>query len=354
MQKNIFFAKQGILFRFIGIVFQALLSPVSLFISFILTTIIMGFCEIEFTLLFKIIFAILNVIWIIRNSLVVVSENRIVLRTWIGSKQIIELDNITDLKIISYKELRRVIFNTTSLNPLIANCMAFYIPAGNFITFKNKFGRDVVIGIWNYKKLYEFLNNGLQSIPDNVADFSEKEISKNTKYNKSVKFDRKALYKFFLKMPLNMHIETFFKNFFKTIIYPLFIALFSVWLLSMADVSINKFIGVVLFFIVSIIQYYLTIRVVVDINSKVIKLNMFLSNEKNVIKYDNLFNLDCVHSADLSELLKTNKYDFYILTPYNPNSNDIVKFELSNSTIVALSVNKPQKLYELLRDLENR
>ena len=53
-------------------------------------------------------------------------------------------------------------------------------------------------------------------------------------------------------------------------------------------------------------------------------------------------------------MIKNNKFRFCIATPYYPNGSDnIIKFELNNN-IVVLSVNKPQKLYDLLRDSENQ
>ena len=101
MKKSVFLAKQGFSFKLISILIQNLIiSPLLFIISFILTAIIIGFNNIETTLLLKIIFIILNIIWAIRNSLVVLVDNKIVVRNWIGTKQIIEIDNITDLRII--------------------------------------------------------------------------------------------------------------------------------------------------------------------------------------------------------------------------------------------------------------
>ena len=349
MKKSVFLAKQGFSFKLISILIQNLIiSPLLFIISFILTAIIIGFNNIETTLLLKIIFIILNIIWAIRNSLVVLVDNKIVVRNWIGTKQIIEIDNITDLRIISYKELRHIIFNTTSLNPLISNCAAFFIPAGKFITFKNRFGRDVVVGVWNYKKMYEIINNGLLS--DSVNEF----VCLKQENNTNIKINSESLYTFYLKMPLNMHIETFFRNFYKTILFPLFISLISMWLFSLSNVSVNKFICIALFFLASFYECYRVIRVVVNTELKIVKLNLFSTNNKNVIKYGTLYNLECTNSIKASEMLKNNKFRFCIATPYYPNGSDnIIKFELNNN-IVVLSVNKPQKLYDLLRDSENQ
>ena len=89
MKKSVFLAKQGFSFKLISILIQNLIiSPLLFIISFILTAIIIGFNNIETTLLLKIIFIILNIIWAIRNSLVVLVDNKIVVRNWIGTKQI--------------------------------------------------------------------------------------------------------------------------------------------------------------------------------------------------------------------------------------------------------------------------
>lgn len=97
---------------------------------------------------------------------------------FIGKRKTIELDGISSLKIIDYKELRNIVFSHSGNNPLISNSFAFLLPIGKFIMFKNKFGRDVIIGVWNYKRLYEFLicNN---------SDSTVSEIEESNNYKKS-------------------------------------------------------------------------------------------------------------------------------------------------------------------------
>ena len=109
MKNNIFIAKQGLLLKLISILFQNLLIlPVSLLLSFIISSVLLSYVSIASLTVFKLIFIILNIAWIIRNSLVKVQNDAITVRTIIGTKQTIEFDNISDLKQISFKELRNI------------------------------------------------------------------------------------------------------------------------------------------------------------------------------------------------------------------------------------------------------
>lgn len=347
MKRKIFLSKQGLLFKLISIFFQNLIiSPVLFFISFIITAIMLRFYNIESTLILKIVFLLLNIIWIIRNSFLLLYDDKIIVRTWIGTKQIIEIDNLTSLKIIDYRELRNIILNTRKLNPLISNCAAFFIPMGNFITFKNKFGRDVVIGVWNYKKLYNLLiENALQN--SNIEKDSVEKTDK-TGYGDARAYSSQSL-RCCVKMPLYSHIIFYFRHFGETIILPAFIVLVLKWLMNVNDMVLDNYIFIILFAILSIFNYYNVIKVVVNPNLNTIRLHLFYNNNKNVIKYENLFNLNYVDSIETLNSLENDQSKFLICTPYYKNNlADLITFDLENNVRVILSVNKSREVYQLL------
>ncbi len=72
--KKLMIAKQGFFFRLMSASLQMItFSPVSFLISFVFTTVISSVVNIEnVLLLFKIIFLLCEILWIIRNSIVIV------------------------------------------------------------------------------------------------------------------------------------------------------------------------------------------------------------------------------------------------------------------------------------------
>lgn len=341
-----FLAKQGLLFKFISIIFQNLIiSPVLVFISFIVTVVIVNFYSVEYTLILKIIFLLSNIFLIIRSSLLLLYNDKIIIRTWTGAKQVIEIDNISSLKIIDYRETRNIIFNTRKLNPLIANCMVFFIPMGKFITFKNKFGRDVVIGVWNCNKLYNLLNGNI--LNSNIENAS---VEKNNKidYDDTRKYGRQSL-RCYVKMPLFSHIIFYFKHFSETIIVPGFIVLFLKWLMNANDIVSDNYIFIIIFAILSIFNYYNVIKVIVNPNLNTIRLHLFYNNNKNVIKYENLFDLKYVDSIETLNSLENDKSKFLICTPYCKNNiSNLITFQLNNDIRVVLSLSKSHDIYQIL------
>ncbi len=346
MEKQLLLSKQGIFFRTISLVLQLIVTiPLFLLLSFIASCVIIEITDSEnVVLIFKIVLILFNLLWLVRNSIVTIYSDRIILRDCIGAKKIIETENITDLRIISYKELRHMIFKTSSLNPLISNCAAFFIPMGKFITFKNKFNRDVVIGVWNYKKLYDILCKAELSDTEKAPVITKEKAVKTTYITNNTQLVC------FLKMPLKMHILTFFKNFYETLLLPAIISSFFMWRFNTGNIYANRYIGIAIFLIISAFRYYKVLRVVVNTDLKVIKLNLFLSNNKNVIKYENLYDLSYAKPNENLELLKMANSDSCIVTPYNENNiSQVITFKLKNDISVALSVNKPQELYELIK-----
>ncbi len=165
--------------RIVSSLLQILIfSPISLLLSFIVSSVILEFFYMNTLSVFKAVFIFINLLWLLRNSFVRVTNDKVLLYDLIGKRKTIELDCISSLKIIDYKELRNIVFSHSGNNPLISNSFAFLLPIGKFIMFKNKFGRDVIIGVWNYKRLYKFLicNNSDTTVP---------EIEESNNYKKS-------------------------------------------------------------------------------------------------------------------------------------------------------------------------
>lgn len=364
--KKVMIAKQGFFFRLMSASLQMItFSPVSFLISFVFTTVISSVANIEnVLLLFKIVFLLCEILWIIRNSIVKIYDDKVVMRDSIGAKKIVKIENISELRIITYKELRTMMFNASSTDPLTTNAFSFIIPAGDFVTFKNKFGRDVVIGVWSYKKLYQILNEHINvpvredienenlNASDTPSDNKKQDLKPNSeKLYVSNRNNGSGVYNMFVKIPFSQYIKMFFKHFYATLLLPAFYSLFFGWQSENAEIGIPRFVWVILFIISSAVAYYRIIRVRVDTEKAVIRLNLFYNNDKNVIKYNGLSNLGYVNDIAEIEQLKTDKSKFAIVTPYCENHIDkIVRFDLKNNITVAISVSDPETLYEVLNE----
>lgn len=342
--KTIFLSKQGYLFRIISSLLQILIfSPISLILSYVVSSIVLEFFNTDTLIVFKTVFIVINLLWLLRNSFIKLSDNKVFSYDFIGKRKIIELDEINSLKIIDYKDLRKIVFSHSGNNPLISNASAFLLPIGKFIMFKNKFGRDVVIGVWNYKKLYKNL------LIYNNSDLVSSEIGQSNycQNNKNNFLDKK--YNFIVKMPIKNHIITYFKHFPETVVRPLIFLLFIFFSFNRIGVKINPFILLGLYFINSLITYFLIVRIVVDTKNDTLRLKLFNDNNMNIVKIDNLSNLEYVNSAN--ELVADEKdFQSMICTPYYKKSSDnLIAFENSKNIYVVLSVNKPDELYNLLK-----
>lgn len=364
--KKLMMAKKGPLVRLVSLVMQIFVICPLLFLVLIIPTFAIADAanlEDKF-LVFKIVFLLCNILYIIRNNIVEVYDNKIIMRLFLWDKKIVEFENISDLRIITYKELRTMIFNASSTDPLITNAFSFVIPMGNFVTFKNKFGRDVVIGVWSYKKLYQILNEHINvpiredienenlNASDTPSDNKKQDLKPNSeKLYVSNRNNGSGVYNMFVKIPFSQYIKMFFKHFYATLLLPAFYSLFFGWQSENAEIGIPRFVWVILFIISSAVAYYRIIRVRVDTEKAVIRLNLFYNNDKNVIKYNGLSNLGYVNDIAEIEQLKTDKSKFAIVTPYCENHIDkIVRFDLKNNISVAISVSDPETLYEVLNE----
>lgn len=362
--KKLMMAKKGPLVRLVSLVMQIVVICPLLFLVLIVPTFAIADAanfEDKF-LVFKVVFLLCNILYIIRNNIVEVYDNKIIMRLFLWDKKIVDLEDISDLRIITYKELRTMMFNASSTDPLVTNALSLIIPMGNFVTFKNKFGRDVIIGVWSYKKLYQILNehinvpvredienenlNALDAPGGNKMQDIKPQSEKLHASNNG-----RGVYNMFVKMPFGQYIKMFFKHFYATLLLPAFYSLFFGWQSEITEIGIPKFVWVILFIISSAVAYYRIIRVRVDTEKSVIRLNLFYSNDKNVIKYNGLSNLGYINDIAEIEQLKTDKSKFAIVTPYCENHIDkIVRFDLKNNISVAISVSDPETLYEVLNE----
>lgn len=364
--KKLMMAKKGPLVRLVSLVMQIVVICPLLFLVLIVPTFAIADAanfEDKF-LVFKVVFLLCNILYIIRNNIVEVYDNKIIMRLFLWDKKIVDLEDISDLRIITYKELRTMMFNASSTDPLVTNALSLIIPMGNFVTFKNKFGRDVIIGVWSYKKLYQILNEHInvpvrEDIENENLNASDTP-SDNKKQDLKPKSEKlhvlnngSGVYNMLVKMPLDEHIKMFFRYFYVTILAPLFYVLFFGWLCKHAEMEIGipRFVWAVLFFVGSAVAYYRIISVRVDTRKSVIRLNLFDNGDKDVIRYNGLSNLGYVNDIAEIEQLKTDKSKFAIVTPYCEKHIDkIVRFDLKNNISVAISVSDPETLYEVLNE----
>lgn len=309
MKKHIFLSKQGLFSRFVCLLIQCVvILPLTFMISFIASSIIISYYDFNSNVVLIIVILILNIIWIIRNSIVKVTENEIIMHDWIGGKRVIELNSISSMRIINSRELRKLCLNSSGNDPLITNCLSICLPIGNVIRLKNRFGRDVVIGVWNGNKLYELIKKqNLHSVKH--SQYSDEEPKRET----NITIDSKQkISNYFLKLPLSSYIVAYFEHFFQTILYPLFISAFAWWVLNIFDIKINSCCYILMFILGSLIAYLKIIRVTVNTGTKTIKLNFFSNTDKNVIRYETISNLHYADSINDIELLKQNSSKFII------------------------------------------
>lgn len=345
MKKKLLLSKQGIFFRLVSTFFQCLIFlPVSIILSVTIAFIIVSLSDIEFTTALIIPFIVINVFWVIYNSFIRIYNDKIVFRSWIGQKQTIELNHISELKIITSKQLKAMILELTPVDPLITNTTSLIIPMGNFITFKNSVGRDVVIGVWNVKTLYNLLSEKVLTEDEIIK--MDSVVIKNNDENEVVGCSDKS-FSCFVKLSLKGYVLIFFTHFYETILYPVCTVLIIMWLLNFSSIEVNKFIFVGLGLMLFALRYCQILRVVISPEKKTIKLNLFSDNNKNVIKYDGLKKLDIKQKINIDDLSSCYK-NIISTNVCDKNISQAITFQTSNDSFVALSVNKTQDLYDVL------
>lgn len=337
-----FLSKQGIWFKTTSILLQSLFFlPVNFIISFILSKGIKELYNIDNAKILPICMIAFCIVWTLKNSFVRFDGSKLVLRSFAGTKQVVKLENISNIRIITSKELRNIILNTRGNNPLISNCASLLIPIGKVITFNTEFGRTVIIGVWNYEKLHKLLNEFSNNITYDAVETT------NLVFNKS---NISYVHKYTLSMTILGYIKAYFKNFAQTIVYPLFISTLILLFLCQLDLPaiVNILISATVFVILTSIAYCNVITVKIYADQKLIRLSYFNKNDKNIIKFSRLNSINYIeHYNKLKEINRHSPQDINI--PIKENTS-AVKLTINDTNIV-LSVNDNKSLYKLLNDL---
>lgn len=205
--KKYFLAKQGLELKLFSVLLQNLIIlPISLILTYLITSILATFIDADSMTIFKTIFIVLNILWILRNSIVKVRDNRIIFKSIIGgTNKSLDITEIHSLEILSPKAFKKTILSSTRIDPLITNCFSIIFPVKNVISFKNRYNREVTIGVWNHKKLLSVLYEKTVNSPEFNADKNADAGIHNQGHIKA---------KCFLKIPCGSHFVLFFKHFF--------------------------------------------------------------------------------------------------------------------------------------------
>lgn len=339
--KKYFLAKQGLELKLFSVLLQNLIiSPISLILTYLITSILATFIDADSMTIFKTIFIVLNILWILRNSIVKVSDNRIICKSIIGTNKSLDITEIHSLEILSPKAFKKTILSSTRIEPLITNCFSIIFPVKNVISFKNRYNREVTIGVWNHKKLLSVLYEKKVNSPEFNADKNADAGIYNQGHIKA---------KCFLKIPCGAHFVLFFKHFFETVLYPAFISLIICCICRLADIAVSKYLLVFIFTVVSFLMYLRIIRVTIFYDCKIIRLNCFLDNSKNVIKCGALNSLHYLNSFSELESIKTDNSKINIITPvFKKHFENTIVFETENRIRVVLSISDAEKIFKIL------
>lgn len=342
--KKIIFARQGVELKLVSIIIQNLIAtPIFLLLSYIITSIILSIIDFDTMKIFKIVMIILNLVWIFRNSIIKLSKDKIICKNMIGANKIYDINDMVSIELINSKQLKSKLLKSSGMDPLNTNCFSLIFPPNNAVLLKNKYNREIVICSWNYDILYNYINKSLKN--KNLCYTSQIVSKASTSFDYSV--NKRERFVTFVKMPFFNYVILYFKRFCETIILPLFFVFFSKWLFSIVDVVISKYICIGCFVILSGIMYAQIIKVVVKTDLKIIRLNLFYNNNKNIIKFDSLYDLKYMSLSNDFETVK-NKSSA-IIVPYNKkNLKDVISFKLENGISIIMSVYKSQTFYNLL------
>lgn len=335
---KMFISKTGIEYGLLSALLQFMIfSPVFLLCSFLITSIVLSFCDFETMTVFWIAFCLFHIVLFARNRAVKITDNCVLIRDLIGKKQNILFSDIISYEILSVDDFRTLIRKSSSADPIKTNNFSLLLPVKNAVLMKSKYNRNILICVWNSEKFIAALKSHINN--------DEKETNNyNFKITHSNKADK---YVFYLKMPIEQHIVTYFNKCTETILLPLSYSLLAYFLFKISDTAINICWFIVMFVIISIAYYYKTMRIVVYGDKKIIRLNVFNDNNKNVIHYSNIKNINVSNWESIDYTLSQSDA---ILTPHYNDSNNIITFELDCNIYVLISLNDAVKLSEILMD----
>lgn len=325
--KKFFISKQGFGYSILCIIAQTMLFlPVNALVSFVVYSIILSKYNVSIKV-FVLCLIVLDLIWIIRNKIVIVENNKMVLRTFAGTKQVIDFENVSNLQIINSKTVKNKILKSTLVKPLVSNCASIFVPIGNVICFNDKTDRTIMVGVYNYIKLYNYLEA-------NVIDFKRKEISINDEEHHT---NSNIVEKYWLSLSFREHIKNYFRNFIQTIVEPA--AFSAIFYYALRCTFEAKIITTVFFIVFSLFLYLKTLIVIYSEYDGVIRLNCFIKNQ------DNLINLKCIREIKLIKntdkfVLKDKKYSLL------PRNGSNLVFLSSDEKDYIFSLNSVDEFYE--------
>lgn len=343
MKNHFMLAKQGIVVKILQLLIQFIfLTPLFFLVSVIITTVLSDkLINEQYERIIRIsLFIVLNLMIIIRNCFIIIRENEIDIRDIGGGRQKISIEGIHSVEIINSKQLRNIILKRTPIDPLTSNCLSFIIPIGYSVKFKDMFNRDIIISVWNTKKLYDFLKNK-ESENYNYVSGNIESVE-----NVSIKT-------FKIKLDFNQKIKIYAINWTTTILFPMLYSATLFVILRLLSISLfySIFIALSLFIVYSLIKYYDLLKIVLKTNNCVctLKFNCFNNTQFGTLNFNKIKNLHYVGSyKEFSELLKMPKL---IKTPITYNGSDqIISFELNNGFTVLIKAKHSKELFNVLDD----
>lgn len=343
--KKIYFAKQNL----VTLLFSVLCSSVIVILLSIPASIIIDFILIEKNIDFNIykifvaIFIVLLIIWQIFHSFVFIKEKSIYMGYY-GFYKKVDISDISSLRLLSSQCVRKIILQRKISKPIIVNCFTLIIPMGKFVVFKDKFGQDVIIGVWNYKKLYDFLLR-------NTNRYDDENTAIDCNYETTCDIKISCV----LKMPFVEHLKTYFNHFISTILIPVFFsAIFSCLLFYAFEIHLIFF-ALPIFMLLSVGEYFKIIQVLVDGESKLIKLHIFTESNYNTIYFNKITDLKYADSIDIIEKINQDEKQTIIQTPYSVyNINHLISFKTDYNVQLIFSINKHEQVYELLKQFAEK
>lgn len=341
MKNHFMLAKQGIVVKILQLLIQFIfLTPLFFLVSVIITTVFSDkWINEQYERIIRIsLFIVLNLMIIIRNCFIIIRENEIDIRDLGGGRQKISIEGIHSVEIINSKQLRNIILKRNPIDPLTSNCLSFIIPIGEAVKFKDIFNRDIIISVWNIKKLYNILK--------------EKESENIQTVPRSRKIIPAEIMEFKIKFNFSNGLKYCLKNWIITLPLPLLYssAVFIIFRLLDVNLVFSYLLFLILFisFLIKTYNNLIKITLKSDNRNCSLKFNCFRGMQFSTINFNSLNNLHYVSSyEELQKLLKTPKL---INTPINFNNlTEIISFELSNGYTILINVKNHSILFNMLK-----
>lgn len=338
-------AKQGISSKILQLIIQfIILVPLFFFIAIIITSVFSNILldKQHKNIIMISIFAVLNLIILIRNSFITIKEKEIIIKDIFGGKKRLNIEEIHNVEIIDSKQLKKIIFNRIIVDPITSNCVTFLIPIGDVVKFKDVFNRDIIVSVWDIKKLYNILK--------------EKESESIQIVPKSRTIIPIKIMEFKIRFNFSNGLKYCLKNWIVTLPLPLLYssAVFIIFRLLDVNLIFSYLLFLILFISFLIKKYNNLIKITLksDNQNCFLKFNCFSGMQFSTINFNSLNNLHYVTSyEELQKLLKTPKL---INTPINFNNiTEIISFELSNGYTILINIKNHSVLFNILKEFSD-